>query len=340
MKKRSPSSMEQDYNLTKQEMGSKKSDHGDQREKEMVPVGDEEEEDLVLPGFRFHPTDEELVTFYLRRKVAGKRLSIEIIKDFDIYKHDPWDLPKASTISMDKEWYFFCLRGRKYRNSIRPNRVTGSGFWKATGIDRPIYSAASGRGGDCIGLKKSLVFYRGSAGKGTKTEWMMHEFRLPPRPESAGSSPSSQEAEVWTICRIFRRSITYKKHRQFAGNVPAAAATQPESSSNTGSPESDNGDEYMNGLMTPPQAPMNNDMSNVYDGYQFQGQWNSSVAQTESTVPLYSSTAMATGGFHQGAHSSLAAPDDLYFKDTCSWDEIGRMVMELTDPSVYDCTFA
>jgi hypothetical protein len=48
---------------------------------------------LVLPGFRFHPTDEELVTFYLRRKVAGKRLSIEIIKEFDIYKHDPWDLP-------------------------------------------------------------------------------------------------------------------------------------------------------------------------------------------------------------------------------------------------------
>jgi hypothetical protein len=59
-----------------------------------VLVGDEEEgEDLVLPGFRFHPTDEELVTFYLRRKVAGKRLSIEIIKEFDIYKQDPWDLP-------------------------------------------------------------------------------------------------------------------------------------------------------------------------------------------------------------------------------------------------------
>jgi len=65
-------------------------DHGE--EDEVVLVGDEEEEDM-LPGFRFHPTDEELVTFYLRRKVAGKRLSIEIIKDFDIYKHDPWDLP-------------------------------------------------------------------------------------------------------------------------------------------------------------------------------------------------------------------------------------------------------
>jgi hypothetical protein len=76
------------------------------------------------------------------------------------------------------EWYFFCKRGRKYRNSVRPNRVTGSGFWKATGIDKSVYSMG-GEERDCIGLKKTLVYYRGSAGKGSKTDWMMHEFRLP-----------------------------------------------------------------------------------------------------------------------------------------------------------------
>ncbi len=97
--------------------------------------------------------------------------------------------------------YFFCLRGRKYRNSIRPNRVTGSGFWKATGIDKPIYSsslaAAAAGAGDCIGLKKSLVYYRGSAGKGTKTDWMMHEFRLP---SSISDSDHLQDASV---CQFF-----------------------------------------------------------------------------------------------------------------------------------------
>jgi hypothetical protein len=102
---------------------------------------------------------------------------------------------EASTVGGEKEWYFFCLRGRKYRNSIRPNRVTGSGFWKATGIDRPIYSAAGSSGGESIGLKKSLVYYRGSAGKGTKTDWMMHEFRLPPAAAAAANTtPSMQEA--------------------------------------------------------------------------------------------------------------------------------------------------
>lgn len=77
----------------------------------------------------------------------------------------------------EKESYFFCKRGRKYRNSIRPNRVTGSGFWKATGIDKPIYSDGPSKA--VIGLKKTLVYYIGSAGKGSKTDWMMHEFRLP-----------------------------------------------------------------------------------------------------------------------------------------------------------------
>ncbi|KAK9285170.1 hypothetical protein L1049_024356 [Liquidambar formosana] len=134
-------------------------------------------EEVMLPGFRFHPTDEELVGFYLQRKVGKKPISVELITQIDIYKYDPWDLPKISTVG-DKEGYYFCIRGRKYRNSIRPNRVTGSGFWKATGIDKPVYSV--GKPHECIGLKKSLVYYRGSAGKGTKTDWMMHEFRLPP----------------------------------------------------------------------------------------------------------------------------------------------------------------
>lgn len=175
---------------------------------------EEAEDDVPLPGFRFHPTDEELVAFYLRRKVEKRPLSIELIKQVDIYKYDPWDLPRSSNVE-DKEWYFFCKRGRKYRNSIRPNRViTGSGFWKATGIDKQIYSSEGSR--DCIGLKKSLVYYQGSAGKGTKTDWMMHEFRLPPGPDKGtknivDAKNIAREAEVWTLCRILKRNNSYKK---------------------------------------------------------------------------------------------------------------------------------
>ncbi|KAI4308125.1 hypothetical protein L6164_031231 [Bauhinia variegata] len=207
------------------------------------------EDEAVLPGFRFHPTDEELVGFYLRRKVEQKPLRIEIIKQIDIYKYDPWDLPMGSVVG-DKEWYFFCIRGRKYRNSIRPNRVTGSGFWKATGIDKPIYGVKEPH--ECIGLKKSLVYYRGSAGKGTKTDWMMHEFRLPPnlngKPNSHDLQPNAtsnfHEAEVWTLCRIFKRVSSYRKYTPNLKDTSAAATvTKPNgsySNSKTCSLESEN----------------------------------------------------------------------------------------------------
>lgn len=49
--------------------------------------------DDMLPGFRFHPTDEEIVGFYLQRKILQRPLPIELIKQVDIYKYDPWDLP-------------------------------------------------------------------------------------------------------------------------------------------------------------------------------------------------------------------------------------------------------
>lgn len=59
-----------------------------------------DEEADQLPGFRFHPTDEELIGFYLRRKVDKKPISIELIKQIDIYKHDPWDLPSTNSYSI------------------------------------------------------------------------------------------------------------------------------------------------------------------------------------------------------------------------------------------------
>ncbi|CAK8534749.1 unnamed protein product [Lathyrus sativus] len=186
---------------------------------EHLQVGDhdDDDDDVPLPGFRFHPTDQELVTFYLQRKVDKKPISIDLIKQVDIYKYDPWDLPKSSVQGTEKEGYFFCKRGRKYKNSIRPNRVTGSGFWKATGIDKPIYSNG-GEGNDSVGLKKTLVYYRGSAGKGTKTDWMMHEFRLPSNiatnaNHAKNDNDVSHEAEIWTLCRIFKRNVPPRKQQ-------------------------------------------------------------------------------------------------------------------------------
>lgn len=45
------------------------------------------------PGFRFHPTDEELVVHYLKKKASSTPLPVTIIAEIDLYKFDPWELP-------------------------------------------------------------------------------------------------------------------------------------------------------------------------------------------------------------------------------------------------------
>jgi hypothetical protein len=51
-----------------------------------------------LPGFRFHPTEEELLDFYLHRVVHGMKLNFDIIGTINIYRYDPWDLPGTCSI--------------------------------------------------------------------------------------------------------------------------------------------------------------------------------------------------------------------------------------------------
>ncbi|KAL2341931.1 hypothetical protein Fmac_009871 [Flemingia macrophylla] len=92
------------------------------------------------PGFRFHPTDEELVVHYLKKKADSVPLPVPIIADVDLYKFDPWELPSKATFG-EQEWYFFSPRDRKYPNGARPNRAASSGYWKATGTDKPILAS-------------------------------------------------------------------------------------------------------------------------------------------------------------------------------------------------------
>jgi hypothetical protein len=87
---------------------------------------------------------------------------------------DVWGAAALAAIG-EKEWYFYVPRDRKYRNGDRPNRVTTSGYWKATGADRMIRTENF----RSIGLKKTLVFYSGKAPKGIRTSWIMNEYRLP-----------------------------------------------------------------------------------------------------------------------------------------------------------------
>ncbi|XP_061358426.1 NAC domain-containing protein 2-like [Gastrolobium bilobum] len=155
------------------------------------------------PGFRFHPTDEELVLHYLCRKCTSQPIAVPIITEIDLYKYDPWDLPGMASYG-EKEWYFFSPRDRKYPNGSRPNRAAGSGYWKATGADKPIGNPKP------VGIKKALVFYAGKAPKGDKTNWIMHEYRLADVDRSVRKK-NSLRLDDWVLCRIYNKKGTIEK---------------------------------------------------------------------------------------------------------------------------------
>ncbi|KAJ1406293.1 NAC domain [Sesbania bispinosa] len=163
-----------------------------------------EEDQMVLPpGFRFHPSDEELISHYLYKRVTDTNFSARAIGEVDLNKSEPWDLPWKAKMG-EKEWYFFCVRDRKYPTGLRTNRATGEGYWKATGKDKEIY-----RGKSLVGMKKTLVFYKGRAPKGEKTNWVMHEYRLEGK-FSVHNLPKTAKNE-WVICRVFQKSSGGKK---------------------------------------------------------------------------------------------------------------------------------
>ncbi|XP_047331884.1 NAC domain-containing protein 83-like [Impatiens glandulifera] len=149
---------------------------------------------MRLPtGFKFEPTDEELILHYLRNKVMSRPLPSLIIPEFEICKSDPWDLPGDSD---QKEKYFFSVNEAIYPNGDIPSRSFG--YWKATGIDRQIVAS---EGNEVIlGMMKIFVYYRGMFPNGFETDWFMHQYRMPSSDNAAAAMNKN-----WVLSKIYRK---------------------------------------------------------------------------------------------------------------------------------------
>ncbi|KAJ3703217.1 hypothetical protein LUZ61_006922 [Rhynchospora tenuis] len=216
-------------------------------------------------GFRFHPTDEELISYYLRNRVAAVPCPVSIIAEVDIYKFNPWDLPSQAMYG-EKEWYFFSPRDRKYPNGARPNRAAGSGYWKATGTDKPILSSKTSKS---IGVKKALVFYKGKPPKGAKSEWIMHEYRLTDSNKSRNniSKPKhTMRLDDWVLCRI------YKKTSQNLDAKPEAEEEEEQSVTEDSNPQIlPNSNPYLNVNMNPSSSfvlPKSSSLANLLESFE------------------------------------------------------------------------
>jgi len=170
------------------------------------------------PGFRFHPTDEELVLQYLRRKVLARPLPAAVIPVLRTAAlPDPWDLPGASE---GEASYFFSQRQAPASGGIGRRRRAASGYWKAAGKEKPVFVQLQGPSGNAkrllVGVKTALAFHRGK--DKARTDWVMHEYRLATAPGAGAADKKMMSADElqsrgvqapageWVVCRVALRN--------------------------------------------------------------------------------------------------------------------------------------
>ncbi|KAM2647826.1 hypothetical protein TB1_001029 [Malus domestica] len=125
--------------------------------------------DILVPvGFRFRPTEEELVHYYLQMKLEGMDYIVsDVISEIDICNHEPRDLPGLSLVkSDDQEWYFFSTYKKRSKNQIV--RATKEGFWKVTGERKQVKTEDKR---SVIGEKRILTFKQGRVRNPQNTDW-------------------------------------------------------------------------------------------------------------------------------------------------------------------------
>ncbi|KAL2455729.1 NAC domain-containing protein [Abeliophyllum distichum] len=127
----------------------------------------------------------------------------------NIYEINPEELADDYGMNPKKEWFFFTLRGRKYKDESILNRVVGDGYWELViGADETIK-----QNGETLGFRKTFQFYKGKHPNGDETSWIMHEFRV------TNPLPGDTKSDDWVLCKIYNNEKTLGDYRPEVCNV-------------------------------------------------------------------------------------------------------------------------
>uniref|UniRef100_A0A1J3F341 NAC domain-containing protein 68 n=1 Tax=Noccaea caerulescens TaxID=107243 RepID=A0A1J3F341_NOCCA len=162
---------------------------------------------MKLPiGYRFHPTEQELILHYLLPKAFASPLPSSIIPVFDVFSSHPLTLPGDQK---EKQRYFFCKKRREM--SSNENRIkisSGDGYWKPSGKERQIIAC-----GRTVGIRRTLAFYETNkfSSNCNKTRWSMTEYCL------AGFASTKVFGE-WVVYNVYEGKVSKgRKQRSSRG---------------------------------------------------------------------------------------------------------------------------
>ncbi|KAJ4721112.1 putative NAC domain-containing protein [Melia azedarach] len=164
----------------------------------------------ILVGYRFMPSDEELVEYYLYQKVSGIPIPFVdyVVKECDIYDDEPgkiWNSYGGNLLKDDEDLYFFTKLKKRTPKGSRIDRKVGldGGAWQGEDAPTEIVSSKTQR---LIGSKKRFRYEKeGSDDNGC---WIMHEYTL------HASLMGKNQSTNCVLCRIRKNQQTGKKNQQ------------------------------------------------------------------------------------------------------------------------------
>uniref|UniRef100_A0A8R7QVU2 NAC domain-containing protein n=1 Tax=Triticum urartu TaxID=4572 RepID=A0A8R7QVU2_TRIUA len=179
------------------------------------------------PGFRFMPTEDEMIRYYLLPKLQGRAYvpNNAIIED-TVYQCHPDGLTSKymDRGQAGRSFYFLSPRERKYKNGARPRRDTKDrlGRWKAStgktdergGGDVRKEERVAGDGTTKYCKSGLAYFYfRGRGEKEKKSGWLMQELTVPEYeiklPEKGG--PGGPTLDRYVMYKIYPAPVGRKK---------------------------------------------------------------------------------------------------------------------------------
>ncbi|XP_042059001.1 NAC domain-containing protein 83-like isoform X2 [Salvia splendens] len=148
-------------------------------------------------GFRFNPTDAELL-YYLKKKVLSLPLPANVIPELEAFQFNPWDLPGG----LNEKRFFFCKRKKNLMS-----KCSSCGYWKSSGKEKQI---VAGESNHVIGMMKTFVFYQG---RNMKTQWIMQEFTIAGHLKTPFLDQRlMMKVGNWVVCRLYQRVMRARNH--------------------------------------------------------------------------------------------------------------------------------
>ncbi|KAL6614745.1 hypothetical protein ACP70R_037015 [Stipagrostis hirtigluma subsp. patula] len=189
-------------------------------------------------AFTSHPSDLELIEYYLRPWVASGLKAGPFIHEADVYAADPADLVRefSPAVARDGEraWYFLCpLRPKNGRGRRKARTVaSGEGCWHNEAKSKPVISGIGER--HQVGHRQSFSFVKKEGGVRVRTGWLMMELRL----LADGGAQEEDAPGSLVLCKVYRSPRNPERSDEEPTAV-AASSSGPKAESNDDSSSAD-----------------------------------------------------------------------------------------------------